>query len=274
MQTSSDLKPLIFTDLDGTLLDHNHYGFNKAANAIERIKRAGIALIINSSKTFAEIVPVQQALGICQPLICENGAAVYWPDQHSGKLAWQCQSFAKPRTQLLSVLQQLRRQYGYQFTGFSDIDPAGIRALTGLKQHQAEQAGERMFTEPILWQDDEQQLQHFLQQLKHRDYSAQQGGRFLTVVAGQVNKADAMAWLCQRYANEAAELNRSLIKIALGDSPNDESMLNAADIAVVIKSPRSESVRLNRPDQIIRTQLYGPAGWQAAMDEILPQFEP
>ena len=45
----------IFTDLDGTLLDHDTYSWAPAAPAIERIKKLGIPLIAISSKTLAEL---------------------------------------------------------------------------------------------------------------------------------------------------------------------------------------------------------------------------
>jgi mannosyl-3-phosphoglycerate phosphatase len=73
-----------------------------------------------------------------------------------------------------------------------------------------------------------------------------------------------MQWLTQHIGGQA-----NIRTIALGDSPNDERMLNAADIAVVIKSARSEALLVSGPQRIIRTELPGPAGWQWAMDRIL-----
>lgn len=45
---------LIFTDLDGTLLDHDTYGYGEAREALDYIKRRRIPLILCSSKTRAE----------------------------------------------------------------------------------------------------------------------------------------------------------------------------------------------------------------------------
>jgi mannosyl-3-phosphoglycerate phosphatase len=56
--------------------------------------------------------------------------------------------------------------------------------------------------------------------------------------------------------------------IGLGDSPNDQSMLNMMDIAVVIRSARCDQISLNRPRTVIRTTAKGPEGWQEAMDMI------
>ena len=257
-------RAIIFSDLDGTLLDHDSYQFDAASNALAAIKRLSIPLILNSSKTFAEIITIQQKLDICQPLICENGAAVYLPDTNTHPANWQCHAFSKKREIVLQHLQQLRQQYGYRFIGFSDCDGQGISDLTGLPLAQAQQAASREFSEPVLWQDSEEALTAFIQKLHEYQLTAQQGGRFLSIM-GQANKAAAMQWLCNYYSGE-----KPVSIVALGDSPNDAAMLNAADIAVVIKSARSHLIQLEKPNKVIRTQQPGPIGWQAAMDEILP----
>ena len=68
------------TDLDGTLLDHETYWFDAALPALEAVKAQNIPLILASSKTTAEIAPLQKAIGIEYPAIVENGAGIYWPD--------------------------------------------------------------------------------------------------------------------------------------------------------------------------------------------------
>ena len=53
----------------------------------------------------------------------------------------------------------------------------------------------------------------------------------------------------------------SSLLIALGDSPNDLSLLAAADVAVVIKSGKSDQLDPQGPATIIRTSLLArPAG--------------
>jgi ribonucleotide monophosphatase NagD (HAD superfamily) len=46
--------PLVFTDLDGTLLDHDTYDWTPARDALDRLTRAGIPVVFTSSKTAAE----------------------------------------------------------------------------------------------------------------------------------------------------------------------------------------------------------------------------
>lgn len=269
---STDNKQLlIFTDLDGTLLDHDTYSFAPAAVALSHIAQRGIPLIINSSKTAAEIIAIQSELNICQPFISENGAAVYKPVSpalSATETEWRQQHFAKLRESVLSTIEKLRRENGYAFIGFADCDPAGIADLTGLSFEQAKLAGDRAYSEPLTWQGSSEELTDFLKQLDQEQLGAQQGGRFLTVMSKTANKAEAMAWLSEQYSD-----GRPQLTIALGDSPNDELMLDNADIAVVIKSKRSADIMVTKPDLVIRTELAGPSGWQHAMNQLLADFD-
>ena len=73
-----------------------------------------------------------------------------------------------------------------------------------------------------------------------------------------------MTWLREQQDDAAPT-----ITVALGDSPNDAAMLEAADVAVIIKSAKSDRIELHQPNRIIRTSRPGPAGWKDAMLEIL-----
>lgn len=262
---------VIFTDLDGTLLDHNDYSYHAAEPALATIKARGYPLILVSSKTRVELQAIQQQLGISAPFICENGAAVYW---RSGTLtnalstgraghAWQHHSFSPPRAEILLATHKLREQYHYQFSGFADYSLEQIAQLTGLEPAACVLAAKREYTEPIIWADTPARLQQFQLQLAALNLRAVQGGRFISVM-GAFDKVDAMQWLQGHYQQQAPVLT-----VVLGDSPNDEAMLNAADIAVVIQSAHSNELTVDKPQQIIYSKQPGPVGWQQVMAQLL-----
>ncbi|MDP2876998.1 MAG: HAD-IIB family hydrolase, partial [Holophaga sp.] len=64
---------ILFTDLDGTLLDESTYAFEPALPAIRALQERGIPIVFCTSKTFAETVALQEVLGITDPFIVENG---------------------------------------------------------------------------------------------------------------------------------------------------------------------------------------------------------
>src|SRR4030042_1090542 len=71
---------LVFTDLDGTLLDHRNYSFEPARPALRLLRESGIPLIICTSKTRAEVEEIRAALGNTDPFVVENGGAVFVPE--------------------------------------------------------------------------------------------------------------------------------------------------------------------------------------------------
>ncbi len=252
--------PLVVTDLDGTLLDHDSYSFAPAAQALATIRARNIPLVLCSSKTRAEMLPLQAELGISGPFICENGAGICTVTAAGAEL----EALAAPRSEVLALLHTLREQEGFRFTGFADMSVEELAETTGLSLAAAALAAQREFSEPLRWEDSEQELPRFRSLLQQHGLTAQQGGRFLSV-AGPTDKGAALNRLRLRYVNHGPV-------IALGDSPNDLSMLAAADIGVIIKSARSDSLQPEGPGRILRTQQRGPSGWQEAMSGLLDEF--
>lgn len=78
------MKIIIFTDLDGSLLNHDNYSFSEAIPAINRVRESEIPLIIVTSKTRREVESIQQELRIKEPFVVENGAAIYFPNSYKG----------------------------------------------------------------------------------------------------------------------------------------------------------------------------------------------
>ena len=70
---------IVFTDLDGTLLDHNNYRWEAARPALEQLRARRMPVVLCTSKTRAEVLPLWEELGLRDPFVVENGGAVYIP---------------------------------------------------------------------------------------------------------------------------------------------------------------------------------------------------
>ena len=79
MDAACDL--MVFTDLDGTLIDHDTYEFTPATEALNTLKNMSAGIVLASSKTTPEISKLREKIGITQwPAIVENGAGVLPPN--------------------------------------------------------------------------------------------------------------------------------------------------------------------------------------------------
>lgn len=254
---------LVITDLDGTLLDHETYDWEPARALLRQLGALEVPVVFCSSKTAPEIRLWRRRLGNRDPYIAENGAAVYGLD--GGQREEAARIFSQDHDSIIRALWHLRREQGYRFQGFTDMSVAEVVEATGLPESEAELARQRAFSEPLLWLDTADRMKAFMADLSRLGLEAHQGGRFLSISGGG-DKGRALIWL-RRYYERIR--HRSLWVVALGDSPNDESMLDAADCAVVVRSGKSAQLHPTRPGVVVRTTESGPAGWAAAIQGLL-----
>lgn len=257
---------LVFSDLDGSLLDHHSYRFDAALPAIEALQAANIPLILVSSKTRAEIMALREELANTHPFISENGAAVYIPVNYFATMppaatqrdGYWVYSTCPPRSHWVALLQQLEPEFPGSFDYFSRAGVDGIMQMTGLDEHRAAQANARDYSEPVRWLADEETKQRFVQRLEQAGASVQRGGRFMSVCA-DASKGRALLWLRERYQeNHPAAVIHDL---AVGDAENDRQMLEAAGSALLVRSPVHGFVSLSRAEPAFYSESFGPAGW-------------
>jgi len=268
---------LVFSDLDGCLLDHFSYSYQAARPALNKLKASAIPLILTSSKTLAEIAELSAELELASPFIVENGAGVIMPVdyfstpdagqfRHNGYLF---KSFGAEHVEIVKKLHAIRHEYGFRFSGFSDMSSTELADLTGLSLSRAGKAKQRLFTEPVLWQDGDDNWLIFSNLLKAVGLHHIRGGRFIHISGGG-DKGIALDWLRQCYDKETGTSSQVM---ALGDSENDIGMLLKADYPVVVRSPVHEPPVITGKTDVIVTEKTGPAGWNDAVLDRLRLFE-
>ncbi|KXI27729.1 HAD-IIB family hydrolase [Paraglaciecola hydrolytica] len=274
LQITSQQNPLIFTDLDGTLLDHDDYSFAAAQVMLNKLAQRKIPVIPNTSKTRAEVFKLRQAMALQGPFIVENGAAVYMPTDFLPEQAadtqeidgYWCKTFAPPRSQWIDLLDALQAQYGDLFRHFAAMSIEQVMAATGLNAADAQLAKQREFGEPLEWLGTATQKISFIKTLQELGANPVEGGRFMHL-KGDTDKGLAMQWLIEQCQQQLPEHN--WVSIALGDGQNDVSMLQMADYPVRIVSPVNPLPVLNNNKPVITSTLSGPAGWAECLESLL-----
>jgi mannosyl-3-phosphoglycerate phosphatase len=255
---TSKLPLLVFTDLDGTLLDHNTYDWTPALSALAAVKQIGGGVILASSKTAAEMVGLRREMGLNDwPAIVENGAGMLVTEDAPET------DYARIRACLDSLPTDLRSQ----FTGFGDLSETELVTSTGLTRQTAGWAKERRYSEPGLWRGSDAGRAEFERALLQYGITARAGGRFLTLSFGHL-KSDRMIAIKDQY--------QPAVTIALGDAPNDIEMLEVADFGVIIANPDHTPLpplQGEAEGRITRTKEPGPTGWNTAVHALLTQLE-
>lgn len=273
-------KLLIFTDMDGTLLDHHTYSHAAADALLTSLDAKSIPVIPCTSKTYAELIAIREELNNNHPFIVENGAAIYipqgyLPEQPEGTLCrgeFWVKSFVAEREYWVGLLNQLPDSLKMCFTTFTQLGVAGVAQATGLSTSQAELSSQRQYGEPVLWAGTQAQLRQFTELMTQAGANVLVGGRFVHV-SGLADKGKALAWLQQECARQYDTL---VVTCALGDSGNDVAMLAAANYPVIIKSPAAgppEVAPTSAHKRSIKlSERCGPEGWAAEINQLLAEL--
>jgi len=261
-------KTIIYTDLDGTLLDEATYSYAAALPALSLIADGGTPLILCSSKTRSELEACRLLLNNPHPFISENGGGIFIPrgyfsfpveaEQANG---YQLIRLGTPYAEIRKHFVRLREQLRAKVHGFADLSVAEVAALTGLSDEEAALARQRDFDEPFIFEGEPDK--NFLHAIEATGLRWTQGRIFH--IMGSHDKGRAVSILMSLYRKQYD----GVASIALGDSLNDLPMLMAVDRPVLVRHANgSFDTRITIPG-LLKTQLPGPAGWNEAMLQLL-----
>jgi mannosyl-3-phosphoglycerate phosphatase family protein len=265
----------IVTDLDGTLLDHHTYDVGPARDVLLRIARAGIPLVLCSSKTRAEIEALQQRLDIHHPFIAENGGAIVAPVGYFDHVPHRAVvdggrfvlALGRPYPEVVNGLREVAAAERVRVVGFSDMTVGDVAEECGLPVLDAQLAKLREFDEPFrLLDSDPATKSRFLKALSRRGIRTMSGGRF-DHATGDADKGRAVAELRTLIPDRLGPV----VMAGLGDGLNDVSMLREVDLPVIVRSDLNGATgRMLRKVPTARvTSASGPAGWAEAVTSLL-----
>ncbi|MBE0425745.1 MAG: HAD-IIB family hydrolase [Nitrospirae bacterium] len=274
MSQGSTKNLIIFTDLDGTLLDYYTYSFDAALPALNLLKEKGIPLIICSSKTRKEIEYYRKKLENHHPFISENGGGIFIPKGYfkSGMYDSELKveeeniyyliSLGARYPDLRKTVEELRKE-GFDLRGFGDMTPGELAELANMSIHEAEMAKGRDFDEPFVFHGPEKENQKLNDSIKAKGFNFTQG-RFHHIL-GNSDKGKAVSILIELYKKNFD----GVITIAIGDNINDIPMLEKADYPVLVQKPDESYNHHIKIPGLIKADGAGPDGWNRAINGLL-----
>ncbi len=244
---------LLFTDLDGTLLDQATYRPGPAAAAVRSLIDQGVAVVMATSKTAAETHHHAADLGIPHRAIVENGGAIIWDGV-------EVASFGMAYHEVRERLASAAVEAAVSVRGYGDVSDDELSRRTGLSSAAAERARQRCWSETFTMEPADDASQERLEAaLSARRMRLTRGGRFHTT-HGDHDKVSGVPL--------AVELSGSAKRLTfgVGDAGNDLGFLGMVSHPMVVRRP--DGTWLDAPGAVPLAGI-GPDGFVLAARRLL-----
>jgi mannosyl-3-phosphoglycerate phosphatase len=272
---------LIFTALEGALVDPRTDSFAGAEEALSELDRRKIAFVLLTSRTREQIEPLRRKLGHNHPFVTENGGGIFFPDGYFSlripgavrTARYLSIAQGRPYAEVCEALDDIAEECAVGVAGFHHMSLREIADNTGLRPRNAELARAREFDEPFYFTSaDDKAIARFVETARERGFDTRRGSTFWHISA-RCDAARAVRSLAQLF-REATHIKLRLVGIGGGEE--DLAWLRAVDLAILLPDSReaakpSENLQENpgRTRTIVMGDAPGPAGWNKAILNII-----
>lgn len=265
------MRKVVFTDLDGTLLDRLSYSYDQTLEAITLLHSKRIPIVFCSAKTRAEQEAYRQELSIKDPFIVENGGAIFVPrdyfpfrfNHHKTANDYLVIELGISHQRVREVLKRIQAEVGCHIKCFEDMSAEEIAKDTGLNLRFAALAKQREYDETFKIEDTQEKIKAVLDKIEEAGLTYSHGGRYYSAMAGN-DKGKATRILIELFGRKLAKIET----IGIGDSQNDVSMLKAVDMPVLVQKAESLWEEVNLAN-MYKVEAVGPQGWSRAIHELI-----
>ncbi|GAX61144.1 mannosyl-3-phosphoglycerate phosphatase [Candidatus Scalindua japonica] len=260
---------IVFTDLDGTLLDHSTYSYSEAENALRSLREKGIHLVLCSSKSRDEIKIYRDKLSNNEPFISENGGAIYIPEKYGLKCEFNktdngflVVEIGAEYEILKTAFDKIKRETGVQLKGIAEFTVDEIVDLTGLSREEACFAQKKEYSLPFLIDGSEEDIEKIKNKIQLSGFNYTEGARFAYMMGGN-DKGKAVSFLIDIFRKNYTETE--ILTVGLGDSLNDLPMLEAVDKKFLVKKKLGNYEERIKVKDLNYADGIGPVGWNKAI---------
>ena len=249
------LKTLIFTDLDGSLLDRDTFKFDEIKDYLKKLLSKGIFIIPNTSKTEKEILEFNNELGSNLPYISENGAAINGLDLLNSNLPKEL-ILSRDKNNLINIFKKsVPENLQNKCKWLSEMDKKKQSLIFGLEDEKLKMALDRKYTIPFVFEGNKNAKNKLFKIVKNKGLALQEGGRVINLT-DKVNKAKAL----QVFVRFFKKNNKEVKTIAVGDNYNDLDMLKTSDFPCLVFNDKFTLDEIPIKNLII-TNKPSPVGW-------------
>ena len=269
------LQKVVFTDIDGTLIDLISGKYGESDKLIYTLRENNVPIVLCSAKTFAEQNKIRDDLGLMDPFVVENGGAIIIPKNYfdfqfdieqtriKEEQGYIIIELGESTREIRTKLAEIKKKLKIEFKGVADVSIEELSRLATMPIDYAKRMSEREYGETIL-QIKKSDIPTFTTSIEKMGIKVIHGGRFFDVTMG-TDKGKAVSTLINLFRKKY----RNQIKFfGVGDSANDASMLKLMDVPMVVQKPDSSWSELEIKN-VIRLKGIGPEGWKSAFDKIM-----
>jgi mannosyl-3-phosphoglycerate phosphatase len=272
---------LIFTALEGALVDPRTDSFAGAEEALSELDRRKIAFVLLTSRTREQIEPLRRKLGHNHPFVTENGGGIFFPDGYFSlripgavrTARYLSIAQGRPYAEVCEALDDLAEECAVGVAGFHHMSLREIAENTGLRPRNAELARAREFDEPFYFTSaDDKAIARFVETARERGFDTRRGPTFWHL-SSRCDAARAVRSLARLF-REATHIKLRLVGIGGGEE--DLAWLRAVDLAILLPDSREAAKPSENLQEIpggtrtiVMGDAPGPVGWNKAILNII-----
>ena len=260
-------KILIFTDLDGSLLDKETFKFDIIKDYFKELVGNGIIIIPNSSKTEAELLDFNEQNNLDLSFIAENGSSIHRLNKIHQNLPDKI-IISRTIDEIRNIYEEnISLDFGNKITHILELDREKQQKILGLPLDKIKLAIKRDHSIPIKFNGTKIEKNEFIKIMKNSGLTIQTGGRIMNV-CDNVNKSKAMSRALQLIRKQ---LDDEIITIGVGDNENDIEMIKQTDYPCLVKNDNFDSSLINI-DNLIKSDEPSPKGWSDVIKTALQKI--
>jgi mannosyl-3-phosphoglycerate phosphatase len=270
-------RQIIFTAVDDVFSQVSGEAWETASEALQKLARQGIPLVLSSRGTRAQVEPVRRKIQHGHPFLTESGAGLFIPDGYfnlrlEGATRFGrnfCVPFGRTHIEAAAALPEIAEEAGASVVGFSQMSLREIARNCGLSSGDAELYRQREFGEIFFFAGETEKItKRFSQVAREKGWEALPGTPFWEL-RGALKQGgqNAVRYLMGIYRKSLHERQRS---VGIGSDARDLYFLSATDVALVLPRHTGEfdDALLSKLPRAVRTEQSGLAGWGEAIAQV------